>query len=109
MNEMKESDWKILRHLVPTALDRLSKRILDEISRTSGQKSKTQHQRFLAAYNIMENGDNDMGRAFNDLRRSNATLRLTIMKAQGLITQAEFSKFSDETQQRVGVHEEAFK
>lgn len=109
MNELKESDWKILRKLLPTALDRLSKRILDEIGRTSAQESKTQHQRFLAAYDIMENGNNDMGRAFNDLRRSNALVRLAIMKAQGLITQEEFSKFSEETQKRAAVRQEGFR
>lgn len=107
MNEVKESDWKLLRQLVPTALDRLSRRILDRIGQTSGQKSKTFHERFLEAYLVMENGNDEMGAAFNDLKRSNALMRLAIMKAQGLVTEDELSRFSEETRRQVAVIEVA--
>jgi hypothetical protein len=107
VHEIKESDWKLLRELTPVAIARLCKRILAEVSRTCAPESEPYHDRFCKAHSIMESGNYELGIAFDNLRRSNALLRLTIMKGRGLITDEEFAKFSEETQQRVSVGIEA--
>jgi len=61
------------------------------------------------AYKIMENGDNEMARAFNDLKRSTAVTKLSLMKYMGLITAEELSEFSEETQQKVAARQEVFR
>ena len=44
----------------------------------------------------MEDQDKTMGEIFNDVRRSNAVLRVTLMRTAGLLTDAEFAEFSEE-------------
>jgi hypothetical protein len=44
-----------------------------------------------------------MAEAFNDLRRSRAILRIASMKALGVLTEAEFSRFSHETREEARV------
>ncbi|MBI5243090.1 MAG: peptide ABC transporter substrate-binding protein [Elusimicrobia bacterium] len=97
MRQIKESDWKLLRQLKSTALERLCKRILTEAERVCSADSKTFHERYLQVYQLIYDRDKDIGRAFNDLRRSTALSRLASMRAQGLLTDEEFSRFSEET------------
>ena len=42
-----------------------------------------------------------MARMFNDLKRSNALDRITFMVEDGLITDKEFARFSEETQNAI--------
>jgi len=107
VHEFKESDWKVLRELTPLAIARLCKRILGEVSRACAPESEPYHDRFCRAYSIMESGNHELGMAFDNLRRSNALLRLTIMKGRGLITDEEFAKFNEETRRRVSAGIEA--
>lgn len=80
MNGIKESDWKHLRQLTPVALERFCNRVLAEVERTLSNPEKTSHERYLAVHRLIQNRDDELGRIFNDLRRSNATGRLFLMR-----------------------------
>ena len=95
--KLEERDWKHLSTLKPLALDRLCGRILSQVQDVAGDASKSLHQRYLDVYSIIQDGDGDIDTAFNDLRRSNAWLRLLAMRRLGLITDAEFEGFSEQT------------
>lgn len=101
MNELNESDWKLLRKLKPFALERLCERIIRQVARQCDSAGGPYHERFLKAHALIEEGNDEIARAFNDLRRSTAFQRLLAMKSQGLIADDEFLRFSDETRRRI--------
>jgi hypothetical protein len=96
VNVIKESDWKHLRQLKPIALDRFCIRILAEIQQASSDPEKASHQRYLTVYKLVEDRDYEIGKIFNDLKRSNAVGKLFLMRRTSLLTDEEWSGFSDE-------------
>ena len=94
---MKESDCKVFRHVRVVALDRLCRRILDEISEVANGATLTNHERYLKIFTIIHERDQTIGRLFNDPRRSNALLQLLAIQSSGLLTPEESERFSQET------------
>jgi len=103
MREIKESDWKIFRQLHAVALERFCQRVLDESERMRGDMTRSAHERYVAIYQLFHERDKEVASLFNDLRRSNALWQLAAIKAHGLLTEDEFARFSQETQNLVGV------
>jgi len=95
--QIKESDWKILRQLHREALERFCEQILLEVERISRDRSKSFHQRYLDMWEVLKRRDKELGDTFNDLRRSTAFFQLASMKGRGVLTDEEFSRFSEET------------
>ena len=102
MREIKESDWKILRRLHTVALERFCGQILLEIERIQGNSTMTFHQKYLKIYDVIRGRDKDIAQTFNGLRRSTAITQLSAMKLRDLLTESEFSQFSEETQGIIG-------
>ena len=102
MREIKESDWKILRGLHTVALERFCRQILLEIERIQGNSTMTFHQKYLKIYDVIRGRDKDIAQTFNGLRRSTAITQLSAMKSRDLLTESEFSQFSEETQGIIG-------
>lgn len=98
---IKESDWKVFKQVRADALERFCQRILSEIQRTADNKSLTAHQRYLAVYKLLEQRDDEIADAFNDFRRSTASLQIGIMYSLGLLKDDELARFSPEIQDRV--------
>ena len=103
MREIKESDWKVLRQLKPQALERLCQEILLEIAQINDDTAKTFHERYLSIYKILQRRDQEIADTFNDLRRSTAYYKLAAMKSRGLLTEDEFTRFSDETREAIAL------
>ena len=103
MREIKESDWKILRQLQSQALERLCKEILQEFEQINADTAKTFHERYLSIYKNLRRRDKDIADIFNGFSRSTALLRLAAIKRHGLLTEDEFSRFSEETQEAIGL------
>lgn len=101
MREIKESDWKILRQVHSEALERFCKQILLEIERISSDSAKSFYRKYLDIYEVLQRRDKEIAQTFNDLRRSTALIHLSSMKARGLLTEDEFLRFSQETQNLV--------
>jgi uncharacterized DUF497 family protein len=79
--DIAESDWRVLRELRPLALERLCERALDEIRTVSAEVGKTFHERFRAVYGLVERRNDDIARAFDAPRRSQAFFQLALMKS----------------------------
>ncbi len=101
--EISEADWKLLRRLEPIALERFCQRVLSEIIRLASNDAKGSHARYLEMYELIQNRDEELGAAFNEMKRSAAFLRLTNMRSLGLVTDEEFAEFSSETQAAVAL------
>lgn len=101
MRDIAESDWKRLGRLKPAALDRLCHRILTDLETVAAAGGRTNHERYLEIYRLIEERDEQIARIFNDLRRSNAVSRLAQMKQAELITEEEFAEFGEELRSRV--------
>ena len=93
----RESDWKVFRQLQPLALDRFCQRVLDEVGQQlAADADKGSHRRYLAVYRLIEDRDERLADAFNNPRRSTALVQLARIHAEGLLSEEEFARFSDE-------------
>ncbi len=96
-----ESDWKKFRRLREVALERFCDRTLQEIAKLAADASSGLHQRYLKIYTLMQRRDREMGRAFDDPRRSWALQQLSVMYALGLLEVGELDAFTDKTREVV--------
>lgn len=94
--DIKESDWKHFRKLHAIALNRHCEQTLGEVQALTNDTRKTPHERYLAVYRLIERRDKELGRAFNDMRRSTAVIQLSIIVSYGLLTDEELADFSPE-------------
>ncbi|MBI1779026.1 MAG: peptide ABC transporter substrate-binding protein [Proteobacteria bacterium] len=100
-SDFPERDWRVLRELHPIALDRLCRRILDEIGSIGADTSRSNHERYLAIFRLIKDRDDEIADAFNDMRRSRAVMRLCVIQRLDLLTEAEFARFTEGTQRTV--------
>jgi hypothetical protein len=100
---MTESEWKLFRQFREVALDRFCQRVLSEIAGVSSDAEKSNHERYLAVYRLIEQRGKELADAFNDLRRSTALRQLACLRSLELLTDEEFARFGPETRDSVGV------
>jgi hypothetical protein len=103
VREIKESDWKLFRRLRAVALERFCQHVIEEINHTTSNCTGDYHKRYLEVFSLIRKRDKELGRAFDDVRRSNAFILLASIKASQLLTDEEFSQFSQETRAAVEV------
>jgi hypothetical protein len=101
--EIKESDWKLLRRLHAVALERFCQRVIDEINRATSNCTEDYHKRYLEVFDLIMDHNEKMAQAFDDMSRSNAFILLTNIRESDLLTDEEFSQFSQETRDAVEV------
>jgi hypothetical protein len=93
-HDLPEADWKIFCELRELALERFCKRVLDAIEPLRLNTSRSHHERYLDVSRFLQERDEELGRAFNDPRRSQMVLQLAAMHAYGLIEPNELARFS---------------
>ncbi len=103
MSEIKESDWKVFRRLRGIALERFCRRVIEDVNRATLNCNGDYHKRYLEIYKLITDRDKQIAVAFNDVRRSTATIMLTNIKELDLLTDEEFSQFSPETREKLEV------
>jgi len=96
--DFPESDWKAFRKLREVALERFCERILADVGRITSDAKRTSHARYLAAYELIQERDDQIARAFNSPRRSVAVSQLATMMSLDLIRQEELQSFTPRTQ-----------
>ena len=99
--DFPEADWKILRELKPALLDRLCVRILDTCRVVIENEAGTPHQRYLMLFDAIQEQNEDLGRAFDGLRRSTAIQQMAWMRRLKLFEAGEWERFSPETREIV--------
>lgn len=96
-----ESDWKLLRKLHETALQRYCARVLDEYRAVLDRTSGSPHARFLELFELTHSRNRQLAGAFDDLRRSTAFHRLIAMRKLGVVTEEDLLPFSAETRAKL--------
>jgi hypothetical protein len=92
-----ERDWKLLRSLHQTALERFCERVLTECRAVVDDTSRDSHERFLQLFELILDCNGDIASAFDDLRRSTALQRLLAMRELGVVEEEDLANFSDQT------------
>lgn len=98
---ISESDWRIFRQLREVALDRFSRRVLEEAARICADTSRGPHERYLELYRLLEARDQSLGRAFDDPRRSRMLWQLAAIRALGVLEDEELAGLSPESRRQV--------
>ena len=101
MSNFSEDDWKHFKKIQAIALDRFCARILKELQQHCTATAGPNFERFETALSTAKDGSNDYKRAFTDLRRSTAFMKLLQMVALGLISDEELKGFSAQTKAKV--------
>ena len=96
-----EADWKVFRQVRPVALDRFCTRVLAEVAEVRADAGKSNHERYLAIFKLLQRRDKELADAFNDFRRSTAVVQLARIQSLELLTEEEFGRFSAETRSAV--------
>jgi hypothetical protein len=99
--EIPEADWKVLRSLKQTALDRYCERVMDECRRVMDDRNGSPHERYLRMFKLLQKRDDDLANAFNDMRRSRAVQQISWMRYLKLFTDEEWERFSPKTRETV--------
>ena len=76
-------------------------RIFVKIENILKDKSSTSHEKYRNLWKLMKEEDNEIALMFDDLKRSNAMLKLAYWKKNGLLTKEQCEQFSEETQESV--------
>ena len=103
--QIRESDWKVFRQVHPVAVNRFCEQVLSEILSIASDSTKTPYERYLAIYKLIRERDRILGDAFDDMRRSTALLRLSVIHLHGLLTEEEMARFSPEARDAFTWHE----
>lgn len=97
--DFPESDWKALRAAKDAALDRFCARVLDECRAVMDDQSTSHHKRYLRLFKLLEERDDELASAFNDMRRSTALWRIAWIRYLKLFTDEEWERFSPRTRE----------
>jgi hypothetical protein len=98
---VRESDWKTFRELREAALDRVCRRILEEVTELTQDGSRSHHERYRALWSLLRDRDEDVARAFDDPRRSRMLWQLAAIHHLGLLEPEEFERLHAETRETV--------
>jgi len=98
IRHIKESDWKYLRNIKDKILNRHCDAILEVVDLILQNRKGAEHQSYIQIYRLLDEKDNEIAITYNDLKRSNAIEKICHMRRNLAMTDDEFSKFSEETQ-----------
>jgi hypothetical protein len=98
-----ESDWKVFRQLQPLALDRVCQRVLADVGQIAADAGRSSHEGYRAVFELLQRRDEELAAAFDNPRRSTALVQLARIRAEGLLSDEEFGRFSAETRAAVQV------
>jgi hypothetical protein len=103
-----ESDWKILRSLHRTALERYCAHVLGECAAIIQDDNHSAHDRYLRLVRLAQERDERLSAAFDDLRRSTAIQRLAAMINLGVVGTEELEQFTVATRESATALAELF-
>jgi hypothetical protein len=101
MYTIPEKDWKRLRAMQDAKLALACERILDQAERIVQERTGKEHEAFLKLWAAVEEGNEEIARLFDDVRRSHALFKLMAWRKHGLLRDDELALFSAETQEAI--------
>jgi len=101
MKPIAEKDWKLLRAMKDEKLNQACGEILRKIESEITGNENENHKSYLKVWDLVNSSDREIAEMFNDLRRSNAVLKLASWMRNGLLTEKEVNEFSEETRSTI--------
>ncbi|MBM9511013.1 hypothetical protein [Desulfogranum marinum] len=96
-----ERDWKKLRSLKDSALEKLSNRIIEKLNSLIESREGGSHKTYLRLWETMRAEDKIVAALFDDLSRSSAIITLAGWKTHGILSDDDFNDFTEDTQNRI--------
>lgn len=101
MENLPERDWKKLRSLKNTALNEACERILENILSLIESGKNEGHKTYKELWRILQEEDEKISLMFDDLKRSTAIFKLVMWKENGILSEHDFVKLTEETKNRI--------
>jgi hypothetical protein len=100
-SDIPESDWRRFKEVHAKSVERFCSRVLKEVTAASQGAEGTAHGRYLKTFELINERNQQMAKAFDDFRRSTAVMQLGIIRRMKLLTDEDLSLFSEQTRTRV--------
>jgi len=101
MNKIQESDWKVLRKNKDKLLNEYCDSILKEVETAAKNRKGKEHKTYLEVWELLEEKDKEISHMFNNIKRSNAIMKIFHMAQFGAMSLSELEQFSSETKEKV--------
>ena len=75
--------------------------IFEKIDQISCKRKDKEHESYLKLWKLLNKEDREISIMFDDLKRSNAVMKLASWKRNGLISEEKMAEFTNETQQSI--------
>ena len=98
---ISERDWKKLRSLKDAALNLSCKRIFQKVEKLTATRGTESYKYYLKLCNVIREQDKEIYLMSDDLKWSTAIFKLSIWENNGLLPDAPFKVFSEETQDHI--------
>lgn len=98
MRDFPEKDWRQLRAMQNEKLALACGQILEAVEAVAKNRKGKEHEAFLKLWEETVSGNRLIAELFDDVRRSNALLKLMAWRRHSLLSEAEIALFSEETQ-----------
>ncbi len=103
MKQIPERDWKVLRALKDKLTERFCDHVFEQLIPIIERRTKGSYKAYLEMWKILNKEDDDFTSMFDDLKRSAAFFKLATWKKSGLLSDEDFSEFSEETQNTIAL------
>jgi hypothetical protein len=101
MSHLPESDWRHFKSVHDAALERFSRRAIQECADILCDEGRSAHDRFLDLHYRVRERDRQIEVTFGEWRRSEAIRQLLAMYRLGLITDGELGGFTRDTRDAI--------
>ncbi len=101
MPTIPEKDWKTLREMKDELLQKACGQILDKISKFIEESLDDNHQTYLKLWKKLRQENSEIADMFDDMKRSQAIMKIFYLYKYKLIDENTLQQFSDETRERV--------
>jgi len=92
--DLPDCDWRTFRQLREVALERLCKRVLEELDGLIQDASGTYRERYGDVFRRLTERDRELASAFDDPRRSRMRQHLAAIHRLGLLEPDELARFT---------------
>ena len=101
MDRIPEKDWKKLRSMQKELLDKACGVALSSIRSLIDEREGGNHKTFSNLWNVIKKEDKKIGLMFDDMKRSEAMLKIAFMFKSKIIDENILKEFCAETQKHV--------
>ena len=101
LRDIPERDWKYMRSIEKELLGKLCARINKGSEEILQDVTLSDFDKYISNFKYIQASDQIVADCFDDWRRSKLIFRLLAIYRQGLMTEDEISKLTEETQARL--------